>query len=124
MARKDYQKTLLYNRKEYHRRKLNNPFHHRCLYLAIAAKTNGLKFDLDGPYLESIWDGKCSISGIPIELNNKRHEENHAEMDKIIPELGYTKGNVQWTSRKFNRIKGGASKEDIKILYNWFNKNG
>lgn len=109
-----------WQRLKYKERKEENPFHHRVLYLQCAANTDKLPFDLDGPYLGSIWTGKCAISGIPIEINNSRWEENHAEMDKIIPELGYTKGNVQWCSRKFNRIKGGASYEDIKTLYEWF----
>ena len=37
-------------------------------------------------------------------------------LDKIIPELGYVKGNVWIISNKANAIKSNASLEELKLL--------
>lgn len=124
MARKDYQETLRKNKEYYHALKDADPFRHKYLYIKSSAKRKGLPFDLTPDYLKSIWTGLCAISEKPIELYNKRNHEYHAELDRIHPDKGYTQGNVQWTSRRFNRLKGDMSKEDLQHLLKWFDVNG
>lgn len=86
-------------------------------------KAKGLPFDLDEDYLKSIYVNVCPILGIEmIQMNqdNPRAEEN-ATLDRLIPELGYVKGNVTFMSFRANRIKSDATKDEITKLYNWFN---
>ncbi len=110
------------NKARYHKLKENKPFLHKKLYLAIKARANKLPFDLTEEYLESIWTGQCAISGMSIELYNHRNEENHAELDRINPSLGYIQGNVAWTSRRFNRLKGDGTVGDFKTIINYLEK--
>lgn len=107
------------NRLRYHALKQNDPFRHKCLYIKIKAKREGLLFDLTPEHLENIWDGRCAISGMQIELHNHRNEENHAELDRIFPSKGYVQDNVKWMNRRFNRLKGDASFEDSRLITNF-----
>jgi len=102
------------NAERYRKFKQSDPFHHRCVYIASAARREKLPFDLTREYLKSIWTGECAISGVSIALHGCRNTDNHSELDRIIPGLGYVKGNVVWLSRRFNRIKGGASLEELE----------
>lgn len=104
----------------YHTLKKEAPFKHKCLYVKSAAKRKGLSFDLTPEYLENIWTGLCSISKTPIHLYNHRNAEDHAELDRIDSSKGYTQDNVHWTARKWNRMKGSLTYEDLIILLNWF----
>lgn len=42
--------------------------------------------------------------------------EDSPSIDKIIPELGYVKGNVWIISNKANRIKNNATLEELRLL--------
>lgn len=42
--------------------------------------------------------------------------EDSPSIDKIIPELGYVRGNVWVVSNKANRIKNNATLEELKLL--------
>ena len=48
--------------------------------------------------------------------------DTRPELDRIIPEKGYVKGNVAWISGKANRIKSDYTKQElsdkIRILQN------
>ena len=39
-------------------------------------------------------------------------------IDKLIPSLGYTKGNVWIVSRRANMIKSDATLEELELLVN------
>lgn len=86
---------------------------------AAAAK---VKFDLDGNYLESIWVNKCPILGIPISLRVNVKSPRKAHLDRLDPKLGYTKGNVNWISRRANRIKQDGSLQEIEAIAKWMRK--
>lgn len=45
--------------------------------------------------------------------------ESAATLDKIIPSLGYTKGNVQIISYRANRIKNDATLEELIQIGDW-----
>jgi hypothetical protein len=53
--------------------------------------------------------------GITISTNeNKNHSPS---LDRIFPELGYTKGNVRVISWRANWIKNNSTIEEIEKLY-------
>jgi hypothetical protein len=63
----------------------------------------------------------CPVLGIKIERNNgKGHTENSASVDRIIPELGYVKGNVIVVSVKANTIKTNATPDEILKVGNYY----
>ena len=55
--------------------------------------------------------GRCKVKG--------KTRANAASLDRIIPELGYVKGNVRVISYRANTMKSNASLEDIKKLAAW-----
>lgn len=66
------------------------------------ARTKGLPFDLDLHHLITLWeenDGCCEVTGQPFDLGswgNKGQVSPQApSVDRIIPKLGYVKGNVR-----------------------------
>lgn len=55
----------------------------------------------------------CPVLGIPLEINNKGMSNNSPTLDKIVPSLGYVKGNVRVISWLANRIKGDQTDPTI-----------
>jgi len=58
----------------------------------------------------------CPVFYTKFEVNNHK---TCASIDRIIPELGYVKGNIQIISNRANMIKGDASVKDIEKVYKW-----
>ena len=58
--------------------------------------------------------GKCALTGFPMSLDGNTNIR--LSIDKIVPSLGYTKENVQWTIFAANRAKGNLSHEDFLKL--------
>ncbi|AJF40677.1 endonuclease [Vibrio phage phi 1] len=71
-------------------------------------------FDLDTDYMYELFkkqEGKCALSGTSLSLI--KNDLNVLSIDKIEPNKGYTKGNVQWLSWAVNRAKGEMSQEEF-----------
>lgn len=78
------------------------------------AKKKGIVFDITIDDF-SLPD-KCPLLEIPLAVNYDASSDNSYSLDKIIPELGYVKGNVWIISNKANAIKSNASLEELKLL--------
>lgn len=81
------------------------------------AKKKGVPFDLKVSDLEI--PDVCPILGISLVKNDKVVGKNSYSIDRIIPELGYVKGNVAVISHKANTIKNNASIEELEKVLNW-----
>lgn len=72
------------------------------------AKNKGLRFDIDLTYLQDLWtgnDGHCALTGREFVLEKEERGSvklNAPSLDRIIPELGYTKGNVRLVTFQTN----------------------
>lgn len=78
-----------------------------------AAKCN-LPFNLE---LSDIVIPKiCPLLEIPIIIGTKEDYRQSPSIDKIIPELGYVKGNVRIISMMANTMKNSANKELLRIF--------
>ena len=97
-----------------------NRFAIRMRTCRARAKEKGLPFDLTEDYLKSIWTDTCPVFGTPLNIDALKCEANHAQLDRVIPALGYVKGNVVWLSQRANRIKDDATLEDLERLVTWF----
>lgn len=67
-------------------------------------------FNIDADYMYQLWkdqQGKCYLTGFTIKI--AKHTSYGLSIDKLIPELGYVKGNVKWTCWMANRAKGDLS---------------
>lgn len=70
------------------------------------AKEKNLDFDIDKDYIFSLWDGKCSITKVPLDLSRPEVKGqprwNAPSLDRIKPNLGYVKGNVRIVAYQIN----------------------
>lgn len=81
------------------------------------AKEYGLPFNLSKA--DIVVPYKCPVLGLVLEIGVGQPKDNSPSLDRIIPDLGYVKGNVAVISFKANRIKNNASLEDLKSLVKW-----
>jgi hypothetical protein len=112
-CQKDKSKTL------YQTIKKSKPFDLKAYAIKAKCTQFNIPYDLDGEYLKNIWNGKCAISGIDLELYSDRRLPIAAEVDRTIPELGYTKGNVAWVSRRMNRLKDNATIKELQLVIDY-----
>ena len=61
----------------------------------------------------------CPILGIPLRGGDRKEHDNAPSLDKIIPELGYVKGNVEVVSHRANRIKSDATLQELESVVAW-----
>lgn len=83
------------------------------------AKAKGLPFSLE---LEDIHIPElCPVFKKPLKINEggRSHNPYSPSLDKIIPSLGYVKGNVQVISLRANKMKSDASFEELKLFSDW-----
>lgn len=91
------------------------------------AKKKGIPFNLTLEDLLDIPD-VCPILGLKLERNlgNTFPSNNSPSVDRIVPELGYVKGNILIISNLANKIKQDATPEQIikvgKFYANWTSK--
>lgn len=65
----------------------------------------------------------CPVFGFKLEVTNDVPGDCSPSLDRIIPELGYVKGNVQIISNLANRMKSNASPEQLKLFAKWIVEN-
>lgn len=73
-------------------------------------------FDVDLQYLMSLWDkqdAKCALTGIPLSFNTP-NKLLYPSLDRKDCNIGYTKGNVQFTCTAANLGKGACSDAEFK----------
>lgn len=79
--------------------------------LRSRAKKNNLPFNLTQEDL--VFPPFCPILGIPMYHNDRIPTDNSPSVDRIIPKLGYVKGNVQVISHRANKIKHNATYREL-----------
>lgn len=86
---------------------------------------SGIPFDLTYEYLLEISVKVCPILGIELswETIGKGMQPDAPSLDKIVPELGYVIGNVQWVSLKANMMKQNASFAELHKFADWVKNN-
>lgn len=65
----------------------------------------------------------CPMLGIPLVVGRGKRTDNSPSLDKIIPSLGYVKGNTVVISWRANRIKNNGTAEDLRRISDWMDKN-
>ena len=86
------------------------------------AKEKGLAFDID--VSDIIIPDVCPILGMKLVIGNSvKERENSPSLDKILPELGYVKGNVQVISFRANTLKRDGHIEDFEKIIKYIKEN-
>lgn len=82
------------------------------------ANKRGLPFDLT--ISDIVIPPTCPVLGIPLKINyggDGPATDNSPSIDRIKPELGYVRGNIQIISKRANTIKSfGTIEEHQKII--------
>lgn len=94
----------------------NRPFNKICYNIHNRCLSKGLECNLTPQYLRSIFTGICPVYGNEIYLGEAKGRRATAQLDRLVPELGYMEGNVQFISAKANRRKQDSSIEDLEKL--------
>lgn len=86
------------------------------------AKRKNIPFELDAEWIrERLRAGKCEVTNIPFvfAINGGRgHTENSfsPSIDRIVPELGYTKDNCRVICWIYNRARGAFPDSDFDYM--------
>jgi len=114
------EQRLAYNERE--RVKRATSLYHNLYAKMMGAKDRAKKynipFDLDIDYLLSIYKPVCPYLDVELTLMNNKPGNGYSgiSIDKIIPELGYTKGNVQIISFKANVMKQDVDLNTLRLF--------
>jgi hypothetical protein len=77
------------------------------------SKKNGIPFDLDVQYVQELLNESDTCPLLGVKYDEGRYMPS---LDKIIPELGYVKGNVWVVSYRANAIKNDATFEELRMI--------
>jgi hypothetical protein len=91
-------------------------------------KKGKIAFDLDIDYLASISTENCPIDGLPLdwEMNSVtkgKATDRSPSLDRIIPSLGYVKGNVKFIANKWNTWKSNMLVRDLELIIAYMEKH-
>ena len=80
-------------------------------------KKDKLPFDIDLDYIRTLYVKVCPYANISLvyQGGRKRIYPDSPSLDKIIPSLGYVKGNVQIISPLGNNVKSSLTPEQWEI---------
>ena len=92
---------------------------HRLLYSArFRAKKQNLPFDITLDDIEV--PEFCPVLGIEIIPCSGHNGPHCPSLDKIIPALGYIRGNVVVVSNRANTLKRDATPEEMRMLADFY----
>ena len=100
-------------------KKWSDKFPEKCLLKAAKsrAKKNGLPFNID--VTDIVIPEFCPILGIKLVRSTTGWMPDTPSLDKVLPHLGYVKGNVQVISGKANLMKNNATPGELQAFANW-----
>ena len=62
----------------------------------------------------------CPVLGIPIIVGASKASDNSPSLDRVVPLLGYVRGNVLVISNRANRIKNNATVAELRQVADFF----
>lgn len=93
----------------------------QIIYYRAKARANrdGIPFNIE--ISDIVVPSVCPALGIPLKRNEggKGQGDGSPSLDRIIPELGYTKGNVQVISSRANVLKQNLTPDQLYMFCSW-----
>ena len=126
-----YRRQYYQEHKEYFKDKRkgkNNRLNEMLRSAKRRASDNCLPFDLTIEYMETIAMDHCPITGELLDWELQFSEEGKRNpmapsLDKIIPSLGYTQGNVAIIGHRMNALKSDMTLEELNQLVDYVCRN-
>ena len=120
---KKQSREYYHKNKEYYRKyKKENPW----VRMTISAKRRtNLPFNITSEYVKSIWpeDNTCPALNIKFKQGTEGSPvDSSPSLDRIIPKLGYIKGNVQIVSHLANKIMNNATPDQVMAVAKHYKK--
>jgi len=111
-----------------HRRKRNQQWwaNNAELGMVIRARRRAKKYNV--PFDVGVEDihipKRCPILGIKLEhaIGRSGGKPNSPSLDRVIPKLGYVRGNIQVVSGLANRLKSDATPKELLRFAKWVMK--
>jgi len=103
----------------------DDPIKWACQRMRKGARTRSGKkdipFDLSVAHLREIAPLICPVLGVELIYTGDggRGNPHTASLDRIEPEKGYVKGNVQIVSQMANMMKSSASENELRKFATW-----
>ena len=97
--------------------KLRNPKRGLLNWARRRVKESGLPYNLTVDDFEI--PEFCPVLGIPLKVGKGKLHDFSPTLDRLVPELGYVKGNVEVISYKANRMRNNATLDELKLLVRW-----
>lgn len=82
------------------------------------AKAKGIPFCISARDL--VIPAICPVLAIPLAVGDGRPSDASPSLDRIVPALGYVKGNVVVISMRANRLKSDATVDELRALADFF----
>jgi hypothetical protein len=85
------------------------------------AKEKGILFDISVG--DIVVPTHCPVFGFEFKTGEKTPVSTSPSLDRIVPELGYVKGNIQVISHLANAMKQNATNAQLKNFAQWVLKD-
>ena len=90
----------------------------KLIEIKAKCKKYGIPFDLTEDDL--VMPEFCPIFGIKLHVGVGKQTNNSPSIDRVIPELGYVKGNVVVVSNRANSLKKSASLSELVSMVQFY----
>jgi len=85
------------------------------------ARKKGVPFEIE--ISDIVIPEYCPVLGIKLEVASGYAQDNSPSLDRIIPALGYVKGNILVISYKANTIKSNATVDELRKVAAFYGNN-
>ncbi len=100
-----------------------HPMRKRLNDTRTKCQRKGIPFDEDA--VREAWEDRpirCPVLGITLSTEPAERHEAQAELDRLVPDLGYVRGNIRVISARANRIKNDGTAEEHRLIAAWMEK--
>ena len=97
----------------------------RARLSTVRSRVDGTGIPLDEAAYRRAWEARpthCPVFGFELYEGSEVNLANSPEMDRVVPELGYTEGNMRVISRHANRLKDDGSADEHRAIADWMDK--
>lgn len=113
----DIEESRKAGRKAARVQRLRNPILNMLMLARSRAKRFSLPFNISKE--DVVMPEYCSILKVKLGVAESKVAPSSPSLDRIIPELGYVKNNVQIISHKANTMKSNATIAELLLFADW-----
>lgn len=91
------------------------------LYMAITARSRAKMYNIpiNITAADIVIPKYCPVFGWELKIAEGHQNKTSPSLDKIVPALGYVKGNIQVLSSKANLMKQDCTAEELLMFADW-----